>query len=294
MLMTKLKTLATAGLFMGLLAGSVILVARQSDAQPPGPAVAQAERIRGEGDDMRKAVDDLRKAQAELADEVRSLKDELKKINAAPGRLTGPDGGMFKAAPGRPPGPGRGMGMFGGVTKQFNGPADGGPGGSQRPAITTIESAQIIAVLSPTQNKIWAQSTQRGVWKVYQVPAGVKATPIVSQNVLTVMAQGPKIHQLAAFEPDAGDWVLQDLREPAEGKVLPIVGDAMVANTIGRFVYAFSAMSKRWDVLELPLGSTPLPTMSANYIKVEDGTRLHVFGARVGRWSSLDTKDDDR
>jgi hypothetical protein len=169
-----------------------------------------------------------------------------------------------------------------------------GPVEARKPSIPTIESEQIIAVPSPVRDKIWAQSIDGGVWKAYQVPAGVKATPILSKALFVLMMEGPTINQIAAFEAESGDWFTQDLREPAKDKVWPVVGPDLAAVTVGRFVYAFSAPARRWGVLELAEGAKPFPAVGTNHIKVEDGTRLHVFSARTGRWSGLDTKGDGR
>ena len=91
------------------------------------------------------------------------------------------------------------------------------------------------------------------------MPKGVKATGILSDSVLTLMMEGPEITQIVAFDSASGEWLPQNLREPAKGRVIPIVAQDMAAYAVGRFVYAFSAPAKRWDVLELVEGAKPSP-----------------------------------
>ena len=72
------------------------------------------------------------------------------------------------------------------------------------------------------------------------------------------------------------------------------MGQGLAVYAVGRHVYAFSAAAKRWGVLELAEGSRPNPILGLGnaYIKVEDGSHLHIFSLKTGRWSSLDTKAD--
>jgi len=168
----------------------------------------------------------------------------------------------------------------------------GGAAGFPKSLIPTLESGKIIAVQSPGRDRLWAQSVEAGDWLMYRVPQGVKATPILTPDVLALMMEGPEISQIATFDTVSGDWIAQDLREPARGKAVPLVGQGMAVYAVGRYVYAFSAPAKRWDVLELAEGAKPFPILVTTYIKVEDGSRLHIFSLKTGRWSSLDTKAD--
>ena len=170
----------------------------------------------------------------------------------------------------------------------------GGVGGLPKPTIPSIESGEIIAVQSSGGDKVWAQSVEGGAWRLYRVSKGVKASPIFSRNVLALMMEGPEVTQVVAFDSASGEWLPQNLREPAKGQVAPIVGQNLAAYAVGRFVYAFSAPAKRWEVLELGEGAKPSPIVSPTYIKVEDGSHLHLFSAGTGRWSDLDTEADNQ
>ena len=137
----------------------------------------------------------------------------------------------------------------------------GGAEGFPKPSIPTLESGKIIAVQSPGRDRIWAQSVETGTWQMYRVPQGVKATAILTPDVLALMMEGPEITQIATFDTVSGEWTPQDLREPAHGKVVPIVGQGLAVYAVGRHVYAFSAPAKRWGVLELAEGAKPYPML---------------------------------
>ncbi len=274
MLMTKLGTIAAMALLAGITAGGAGMMTRgrgQSVAQAPRPTPGETDPPRSKGDETKNEADELRRRQAELIGEVRSLKEELKRAKAAQG------------TPG-----------FGGRPGLFD-PMRGMAGAAERlpkQLIPSIENPQIIAVPSPGGERIWAQSFETGTWQSYRVPQGAKATAILSPGILALLMEGPEVTQIATFAIVSGEWITQDLREPAHGRVVPLVGPGVAVYAVGRYVYAFSQAAKRWDVLELAEGVKPYPILSGTYIKVEDGSHLHIFSHKTGRWSSLDTKAD--
>ena len=82
----------------------------------------------------------------------------------------------------------------------------------------------------------------------------VEVTPISGQDILALGLNGSKITRIAVADLASGTWHPQDLRQPAEGRVSPIVGPGVAVYTLGRYVYAYSATAHRWDVAELPEG----------------------------------------
>ena len=236
MLMTKLGKLAAIALLAGFTAGGAAVPARargQSDAQAPPPTADATDSPRPKPDETKTEADALRRRQAELIAEVQSLKEELAKAKAAQGppifgmRGRG-GGGMGMGGPGMGMGGGGGMGM-------------GGPPGNPGSTIPTVASREIIAVPSSAGDKVWAQSLKGGDWKLYRVPEGVKATIILSGNVLALMMVGPEIRQVVVFDAASAEWLPQDLREPVTGRVQPVIDQDLAVYNTGRFVYAFSA-----------------------------------------------------
>ena len=86
-------------------------------------------------------------------------------------------------------------------------------------------------------------------------PASLNVTPIEGPNAVVLMVTGPKITRLAAATELAGDWIPIDLREPVEGRAVPIVAQGVVVYALGCHVYAFGSEAKRWDILDLPEGA---------------------------------------
>lgn len=80
----------------------------------------------------------------------------------------------------------------------------------------------------------------------------------------------------------------QDLRAPATKDLMPIVGFKIAAFALGRHVYAFSAEADRWDVLELPEGTTAQPIVSYSTVVAQGGNLASVFTAKTGTWDTID------
>jgi hypothetical protein len=110
--------------------------------------------------------------------------------------------------------------------------------------------------------------------------------------------QGPKITRIAVYgsfntqnEVTAYRWHAQDLREPVDAAT-PMAGNFCVAYVLGRRVYAFSAVTNSWDVLELdlPEGSSPNVGQSEDTqaFKVVSGSHIYTFNQNVGKWEDLD------
>ena len=115
--------------------------------------------------------------------------------------------------------------------------------------------------------------------------------------------KGPEVGQLAVFDTGEKKWVTQDLREPAKGGVAPAVTPTTAAYTVGRFVYIYSIQAKKWSVLELKRpdlvlqgfgGGVPaLPNPDGNgKMVLTDGDLIHIYDAKTGEWTHIDTKDD--
>jgi hypothetical protein len=187
------------------------------------------------------------------------------------------------------------MGMMGGMGGGFGGPgaAAGGLGGGFGAAKgLTVSTDSIIATLSPEHNRILAYSAETGSGRAYRAPRDTKVAPVTSGGVLAVQADGPKVTELAAYDPKNGTWYKVELKEPAQGKVDPLLGGNLVAYSVGNRAYAFSAVADRWDVLELEKDAVATPVVSNRFIAVEHDGRLYVFSAKTGQWSEVDPKTD--
>jgi hypothetical protein len=156
-----------------------------------------------------------------------------------------------------------------------------------------MQSATMIATVSPNRDRIVAYSTHSGASKAYRAPKGVRIVPITSQSVIALDMTGEEIAQVAVFSAKTSKWYPIDLKEPARRQAQPIVGEGLVAYYVGRRAYAFSDEAERWDVLELSEGAVAVPIVSSTYATVEHDGRLYVFSAKTGTWAEASPKDDD-
>jgi len=195
-------------------------------------------------------------------------------------------------------------GGFGGGMGGMGGPMTGGKGtggvvAKDRPRY--IRTSQLIVVSSPEGDTVTAYSTETGKAKSLRLArAGdtkLKVVPIVSQALAALYLRGPKIARIAAFSVLDGTWYAQDLREPVD-TAIPILSQSMAAYGIGRRIYAFSPVAKRWGVLELPEGAVAQPAIGNDAITCEHDGHLYVFSVKTGKWEDIDTRaipdDQDR
>jgi hypothetical protein len=169
--------------------------------------------------------------------------------------------------------------------------AGGFTGQGVRPMPDTLHFTDYLLVHKPKSDKVSAYSNETGKWATYTVPKGVDVLPIGSVGVAALYAKGDEINQIATFVPREGKWYPLDLKAPAKEHTTPLVSAEMVVYAIGRRVYAFSAMARRWDTLELEEGAKPIPNMFGyTRATVEHKDHLYVFSLKTGQWSDFDAK----
>ena len=224
------------------------------------------------------------------------------------GGMGGPgfgSGGLGRGSGMAGPGGGFGGGMggagggFGGGAGPMGGGMNIGSGGQLgslvvNPATNEDEpryaqTNQLIVVASPEGSTVTVYSTETGKSKALRLTkdndAKLHVNPILSSGLAALYVNGPRITRIAAFNISDGNWYTQDLREPAK-EADPIVNGTMAAYRIGRRVYAFSTMAKRWDVLELPVGAianVPPWTRRNHLLAHFTSLRLQCQDRNVGR-----------
>jgi hypothetical protein len=119
--------------------------------------------------------------------------------------------------------------------------------------------------------------------------APLVVTPIQSAELMALAFKGPKITRIAVADNETG-WHVQELRQPAEGHVMPTVGQGIAVYNVGRHVYAFGAEAHRWDVAELPKGLQATPTVGPNSASIEGQGHIYTFTAKTGKWEHIDVR----
>ena len=89
--------------------------------------------------------------------------------------------------------------------------------------------------------------------------APVEVTPIAGANVLALGLKGSKITRIAVADLESGTWYAQDLRQPFEGRVSPILGPLVAVYPLGRYVYAYSAGPTAGTSSSCPKACKPRP-----------------------------------
>jgi hypothetical protein len=118
--------------------------------------------------------------------------------------------------------------------------------------------------------------------------SGLKAVPIWGSNVVALMISGPKVTRISAANSLTGVWHTQELREPVKGTASPLVAPGVVAYGLGRYVYAYSAATQRWGVVELPHGMQAVPIVSPDSVRVETPGHIYTFDSQTARWNHVD------
>ncbi len=82
--------------------------------------------------------------------------------------------------------------------------------------------------------------------------APIEVTPVLGPDLVALALEGPRITRIAVADLAGGAWHPQELREPVEGPVRPVVAAGLAVYNLGRYVYAYSAVAHHWDVADLP------------------------------------------
>ncbi len=164
----------------------------------------------------------------------------------------------------------------------------GGLGQIDSQSLATFQTDDYVVVHKPRSEKITAYSVASGECFSYVIPKGVEVRPIGTHDVVALSETGETIGQLAVFVPSSGKWYPIDLKEPAKKITTPTVGFQLVAYTIGRRVYAFSAKALAWDILELREDAKPVAYVGNNRVTVESDGHLYIFSGKTGKWTDFD------
>jgi hypothetical protein len=120
--------------------------------------------------------------------------------------------------------------------------------------------------------------------------APIDVTPIRGSDLVALALEGPKIRRVAVADLASGTWHPQELREPVEGRVRPIVAPGLAVYNLGRYVYAYSAAARRWGVVELPEGLRGGAVVGPGGVTVEGHGQIYTFLPKTGQWEHVDVR----
>jgi RNA polymerase sigma factor (sigma-70 family) len=114
---------------------------------------------------------------------------------------------------------------------------------------------------------------------------------------------GPELTQLEVFNSVEKKWIAQPLREPVKGSVGASMSREAVIYRVGRDIYIYSTIAKKWAALELKQGyqeiesgengSAVLPRLADNgKLVVPEADVMHIYDVKTGDWTHIDTKND--
>ena len=98
--------------------------------------------------------------------------------------------------------------------------------------------------------------------------------------------------RIAAYSSQLGQWSIQplDVEKGEQEPILPIVSQNMVGLTVGKRVYAYSAVTGNWDELKILVGDGKNLAVGMEYITFIHGDFISMFSAQSGKWATLDRK----
>ncbi len=175
-------------------------------------------------------------------------------------------------------------------------PAQAGqPGaGEAESSPTYFRQGKRLIVSLPGGNRVALYNMDTKTSKTIELSASpdapVEVTPLSDQNLLALGLKGSKINRIAVADLASGTWYAQDLRQPVEGRVAPILGPGVAVYPLGRYVYAYSAWAHRWDVAELPEGVQATPAIDPDGATIRGRGHIFLFSALTGKWEHIDVR----
>lgn len=180
--------------------------------------------------------------------------------------------------------------------------------GQESPRIWQVPGMGLIGATSLAGDRISIHNPKTGrtqILSLFDSPEPRhKITPVFpggkENHTVPLVIAGPAIKKVAVYwaansdfvTPKDDGWKVQDLREPLDGKLEPIVTNNIVVYAAGRHIYAFNPRKHSWEVLTLPPGPSTEGRIQVrdSFVSIEDNGHLYMFPDDRGKWSDLDTE----
>lgn len=152
------------------------------------------------------------------------------------------------------------------------------------PAITQLHGEEKNADEKDDQSQSKAARSFGGI------SAGRSIPIVYGSNVAAILS--PEGDRIWAYSAKYGKWQLQDIDLAGTPKetVAPILSSDLVALQTKMHVYAFSARTGQWNVLDPPQDAAVSLQVHSEWVSAEYGDTIALFSATKGRWSALNWK----
>jgi RNA polymerase sigma factor (sigma-70 family) len=154
------------------------------------------------------------------------------------------------------------------------------------------ESAGGVNVFVTPDGKRVAVRTKGGATKVYSVPKGVRATPIVASSFVTLQLQGESIPEIALYDDSRDKWVIHKFREPVSGVISSAASSTVFAFQAGRQLGAYNSRSGDWELVEIPESTISNMMISHDLITVTTNKGIYILDPAKGKWEVTELNDE--
>jgi hypothetical protein len=120
--------------------------------------------------------------------------------------------------------------------------------------------------------------------------APIDVAPVIGPDLVALAIEGSKIHRVAVADLATGTWHPQELRDPVDGRVRPIVAPGLAVYNLGRYAYAYSGAARRWGVVELPEDLRGGAVVGPGGATIEGHGQIYTFLPKSGQWEHLDVR----
>jgi hypothetical protein len=157
-----------------------------------------------------------------------------------------------------------------------------------------IRQGSSIIVISPVGDRVTLYNFETKKSETLELSASKDAplgvTPILAQDLVALLLRGAKITRIAVADTQSGTWHPQELHSPIDGQAVPIVAPGVVVYKLGRNVYAYGALARRWDVALVPEGFQAMPSVGSGTVTIEGHGHIYTFVGKTGKWDHIDVR----
>ncbi len=161
-------------------------------------------------------------------------------------------------------------------------------GDAEERKLDFVKNDTLVIARIGESNQFAAYSKLAGGWTVHEFPTGIKAIPVVGDNLVVFALEGDRISELVAVDSN-GKWQRLKLAESTK-KCVPVVTSSIGVITIGKNSYGFSGTLGTWAVVY----ATAMPTVSNDTAMIVSDDRITMFSAQSGCWSASPNLSDSK